>query len=278
MKLSADGQTLERVNDDDIVNGRFSIPDSVTSIGDGAFRDCTNLTTVIFNENLERIEWGAFYGCTNLTTVTFNENLTHIGDQAFDGCTSLITASFNKNLRNIGNFAFWRCTSLTTVTFNGSLIEIGEDAFFECVGLTKVIFNGNITKDVGLPFLGCTGITTIIFNGNVWEDLREISRSEIYNEECDLDEFFDGKGCIALKNIIIGSEKDHEVAKIIAMVPEELRNKIVPNSVCEQTAKIQKRTLELLCYEPSINPLYSFFNIMPFGKSRYTLGCKSIFR
>ena len=49
----------------------ISFPDSITSIGAGAFQSCTNLINVTLGRSLERIGAGAFRGCTNLTSLHF---------------------------------------------------------------------------------------------------------------------------------------------------------------------------------------------------------------
>ena len=97
------------------------IPDSVTSIGKYAFRDCTSLTSVTFGENSQ---------------------LTSIGDRAFNGCTSLKSVTFGENsqLTSIGERAFYWCTSLTSITIPSSVTSIGDYAFYNCTNLNGVIF------------------------------------------------------------------------------------------------------------------------------------------
>ncbi|MBQ2877256.1 MAG: leucine-rich repeat domain-containing protein [Clostridia bacterium] len=67
----------------------FVIPDSVTSIGDGAFYGCTGLTSVTIPNSVTSIGYYAFYGCTSLTSVTIPDSVTSIGDYAFGICSSL---------------------------------------------------------------------------------------------------------------------------------------------------------------------------------------------
>ena len=75
----------------------YTIPDSVTSIG----------------------EW-AFYWCTSLTSVTIPDSVTSIGDNTFDHCTSLTSVTIPDGVTSIGWRAFSNCTSLTDVYYAGS--------------------------------------------------------------------------------------------------------------------------------------------------------------
>lgn len=69
--------------------GSYIIPNSVTSIGNGAFRNCANLTSVSIPNSLTSIEYGAFYGCSGLTSVTIPNLVSSIGGAAFSGCSGL---------------------------------------------------------------------------------------------------------------------------------------------------------------------------------------------
>ena len=59
---------------------------SVTSIGEYAFQNCTNLTSITIPEGVTSIGSSAFYYCTGLTSVTIPEGVTSIGGRAFSGC------------------------------------------------------------------------------------------------------------------------------------------------------------------------------------------------
>ena len=65
------------------------IPESVTSVGDYAFADCTGLTTIILPESVMSIGYGAFSRCSSLTAINIPEGVTSIGNFAFSGCTGL---------------------------------------------------------------------------------------------------------------------------------------------------------------------------------------------
>ena len=65
--------------------GSYTIPDSVTSIGDSAFLGCTGLTSVTIGNSVTSIGERAFYGCSKLTSVTIGDSVTSIGNYAFYG-------------------------------------------------------------------------------------------------------------------------------------------------------------------------------------------------
>ena len=68
-----------------------SIPNSVTSIGEGAFSGCSGLTSVTIPNSVTLIDKEAFYGCRGLTSITIPNSVAQIGDKAFYSCSSLKT-------------------------------------------------------------------------------------------------------------------------------------------------------------------------------------------
>jgi hypothetical protein len=87
------------------------IPDTtnglpVTSIGDFAFQNNTNLTGITIGTNVTSIGTGAFAGCKGLTSVTIGTNVTSIGEGAFYYCTGLTSATIGNSVTNIGKSAF----------------------------------------------------------------------------------------------------------------------------------------------------------------------------
>lgn len=78
------------MRDTDIVIPSMSpAGDSVTSIGNYAFEDCTGLTSITISNSVTSIGDNTFYGCASLTSVTIPNSVTSIGDYAFSGCTGL---------------------------------------------------------------------------------------------------------------------------------------------------------------------------------------------
>ncbi len=168
----------------------FTIPGTVTTIGEVAFEGCTDLTSVTIPNSVSEIGWSAFRGCTGLTSVTlpnsimaingytfaFCTSLTsiiipnsvgRIEDNAFEGCIGLTSVSIPSSVTDIGSSAFWGCTDLTSVTIPNSVSEIGWSAFRGCTGLTSVTLPNSIMAINGYTFAFCTSLTSIIIPNSV---------------------------------------------------------------------------------------------------------------
>jgi len=136
--------------------GTFTIPNNVTSIGEGAFSGSPNLTSVTIPDSVTSIGHGAFSNCSNLTSVTIPDSVTSIGDWTFLGCTSLTNINIPNSVTSIGHEAFSDCTSLISITIPNSVKSISNFAFSDCLRLTRVTFQGTISSHsiIGDPFPG----------------------------------------------------------------------------------------------------------------------------
>lgn len=107
---------------------RVYIYPNITSIGDEAFRDCKNLSYVMFmgdgTGKLDSIGEAAFRGCSALTTINLPAT-DSIGTYAFGDCTALPSIILKSGTQNIGDFCFSKCTSMTKVTVPKSVDYIG---------------------------------------------------------------------------------------------------------------------------------------------------------
>ena len=146
-----------------------TIPDSVTSIGELAFSWCDSLTTVTIPASVTSIGDDAFYGCTSLTTVTIPDSVTSIGDSAFSWCDSLIAVTIPDSVTSIGENAFSDCDSLTTITIPDSVTSIGEIAFSWCDSLTTVTIPDSVTSIGDMAFYGCDNLTASVLVGSYAE-------------------------------------------------------------------------------------------------------------
>ena len=190
----------------------YTIPASVTSIGERAFLDCTNLESITIPATVTSIGENAFEDCTSLTAINvddgnanyasedgvlFNKDkttlvlyplgktapsftvpasVTSIGENAFYYCTNLTTVTFDNQsqLTTIGNSAFFGCTNLTTVTFNNQsqLTTIGNGAFFGCTNLASVTLPASVTSIGDDAFFYCTNLASVTVYATTPPSLR----------------------------------------------------------------------------------------------------------
>ena len=181
------------------------IPNSVSSIGSGAFGGCSGLTKVnylgtvdewveidfedsnsnptayyakdlyINNELLtdvkittaDSIKNYAFYICKSIKSVEIGNSVTSIGGYAFSYCSGLTSVSIGNNVTSIGDDAFSYCSGLSTVTIPNSVISIGASAFEGCSGLTSVTIPNSVTSIEQEAFSGCSGLTSVTIGNNV---------------------------------------------------------------------------------------------------------------
>ena len=167
----------------------YIIPNSVTSIGVGAFLDCSSLTSITIPNSVTSIGDYAFGNCSSLNSVTVPESVTSIGKSAFEGCSaidsivwnakncanasSLKTAPFYAIRSQITSFTFgenvehipaYLCDGmdkLTSVTIPNSVTSIGGGAFYGCSSFTSVTIPNSVTSIGNYAFYGCSSLTSI---------------------------------------------------------------------------------------------------------------------
>ena len=142
---------------------------TVTSVGYGAFKNCTALKTVTLSSGLQSIDNYAFYGCTSLTSISIPASVTRIYNYAFYGCTALKTVTLNNGLTTLDSDAFNTCTALTAISIPASLTALPDNAFMGCTSLKTVTMPSKAAlKSIGSgAFSGCTSLTAITIPDSV---------------------------------------------------------------------------------------------------------------
>ena len=183
-----------------------TIPDSVTSIGDYAFCNCTSLTSVTIPDSVTSIGDYAFCNCTSLTSVTIPDSVTSIGYSAFRGCTSLTSVTIPDSVTSIGDAAFSDCTSLTSLTISDSVTSIGKYAFSGCTSLTSITIPDSVTSISYSAFENCTSLSSVTIGNSV----TSIGSSAFYNTAYYNDKYNWDKGVLYLSNRLIDTNDDFD--------------------------------------------------------------------
>ncbi|MDR1030087.1 MAG: leucine-rich repeat protein [Treponema sp.] len=116
----------------------YTIPSSVTSIGDGAFDNCWNLRSITIPSSVTSIGERAFSGCSGLRSITIPSSVTSIGERAFYGCSNLSSIAIPSSVTSIGAWAFYGCSGLSSISIPSSVTSIGGSAFHGCSGLSSI--------------------------------------------------------------------------------------------------------------------------------------------
>jgi len=172
----------------------------VTSIGWGAFIECSGLTSITLPSNLTSIENSVFLQCTSLTSITIPSSMTAIGEEAFYWCYNLKSITITGSATSIGKRAFYGCSGLTSInvdkdnrayssvdgvffnkaqstliqyprakqggtyTIPNNVTTIGVEAFAGCVGLTSITIPGSVKLVEEEAFFYCVNLTSINVN------------------------------------------------------------------------------------------------------------------
>ena len=114
------------------------IPNSVTSIGPGAFMGCSGLISIDIPNSVTSIGAGAFEDCTALTSITIPNSVTSITGSMLCGCSSLTSVEIPDSVTTIYNYAFEGCSALTSIDIPNTVTSLGYSVFAGCSGLTSV--------------------------------------------------------------------------------------------------------------------------------------------
>ena len=138
-----------------------TIPNSVTLIGEEAFNDC-GLLDVKLPDSLITIDNGAFMNCTGLSnSLIIPDAVTTIGNNAFDYCFRIKDLVIGRSVATIGEKAFSRCSGLASITIPGSVTTIGDRAFEGCQQLDSLTIGSGVTYIGGFILNECSKLKAV---------------------------------------------------------------------------------------------------------------------
>ena len=145
------------------------IPDSVTSIGDGAFSECHSLKSINIPDSVTRIGYSAFKSCGGLTSISIPPSVTTIEDGTFLGCHSLRNINIPDTVTRIGRSAFEDCDSLTSINIPPRVTTIEDGTFLGCHSFRNINIPDTVTSIEDYAFSECNSLKNInIPNGVTW--------------------------------------------------------------------------------------------------------------
>ncbi len=170
----------------------INIPNTVQTIGEGAFRNCVNLHLTNLSDSLTSIGNYSFENCEGLTDIAFGDGVTSIGDYAFSGCIQLENITVSNGLSNLGEYAFyqtlWYGNWLNTqsedvqyigkvacgyngtaqnISINPGTISIAPGAFSGNFNLTSISIPNSVTNIGRFAFSSCTNLGSIVIPNSV---------------------------------------------------------------------------------------------------------------
>ena len=145
----------------------IDIPDTVTTIGENAFKLCTSLENVKMYNSIDEINGRAFAGCTSLKSVSLPDSITGMGTEIFSGCTSLSSVKLPNKRVNIMSSTFEGCTSLTEITLPDTVTTIQDHAFKNCTALKTINWSKSITDIQSYAFENCDALTKLAIPNTV---------------------------------------------------------------------------------------------------------------
>ena len=161
---------------------------SVTSIGGGAFFNCSSLTSITIPNSVTSIGDYAFHSCSSLTSVTIGNSVTSIRSYAFQYCSSLTSITIPNSVTSIGSGAFYDCSSLpvennlryadtylveavdktlSTYSIKKGTKWIGSSAFSSCSSLTSITIPNSVTSIGDWAFFDCSSLTSVTIGESV---------------------------------------------------------------------------------------------------------------
>ena len=138
-----------------IING---LP--VTTIGYNAFEK-SHISKIILPETVTRIEHGAFRECRILSEIFLPDSIEDIGTSVFQGCNCLTEIRLPRRLEELGEALFMYCTNLKNIVIPSGVTTIGINCFSACYKLTDLTLPSGLTKIMDFAFCKCQSLTSV---------------------------------------------------------------------------------------------------------------------
>ena len=150
----------------------IAIPRSVIYIGESAFFNCQDLTSVYisdieawckirFGENPLRFAHHLFLNGEEVINLVIPNTVTSISGFAFEGCYGLTSVDIPNSVTSIGNSSFSECTNLTGIEIPNSVTSISDGAFSRCSGLTSIEIPNSVRSINDYTFYMCSSLTSV---------------------------------------------------------------------------------------------------------------------
>ena len=138
-----------------------TLPDSLTTIGESAFRNCGQLADVAWGTGLTTVKGFAFMNCYALTAADLGDSIQSIGNSAFYACSALEDVDLGESLIAIDTLAFSACTSLKTITMPDTVEGMGTDVFSGCTALESVKLSDGLKDLPAYTFNECSSLVDV---------------------------------------------------------------------------------------------------------------------
>jgi hypothetical protein len=257
----------------------LTLPNTVVSLGAGAFKNCTSLVQFTNSDNVTEIPEQAFYNCSSLSSIHVGDFIETVSSMAFYGCFSLTEIEFTNSLQSIANLSFLNCTSLEAVRLGNNVKAI--NGFYNCPNLNKFYIPSieawlsiqepnsfaypyalyvdnelfeNLTIPQGIStiksyaFKGCSSLKTV--------DLAGITNLEAFSfDDCSnlvsfstgngIENLYSISGCVSLKELTLGTK----VNSLYSLSDCELEN---VTCLSDTPPEIQNNTFSTATYEEAL--------------------------
>ena len=127
---------------------------AVTAIGEGAFLNCTAISSLDIPDSVTTIEPRAFYGCASLKNVKLPKKLKSLGEYAFFSCSALESVKLPDTLTEVAPFTFALCDNLENVELPDTITSFGDYAFYQCGKISSFRLPASL-KEINDNAMGC---------------------------------------------------------------------------------------------------------------------------